>query len=99
MKYNTNECLERMIRVIGEDHVKKYQEASASCDYYGNDPLRKIYVDNPLKMNILNYVLAVNECIAELFTLIPISDKDKEKQFIEDVKYFQQVYKEDIKGE
>lgn len=23
MKYNTNECLERMIRVIGEDHVKK----------------------------------------------------------------------------
>lgn len=41
MKYNTNECLERMIRVIGEDHVKKYQEASASCDVYGKDPLRK----------------------------------------------------------
>lgn len=61
--------------------------------------MRKIYLDNPLKMNILNYILAVNECIAELFTLIPISDKDKEKQFIEDVKYFQQVYKEDIKGE
>lgn len=99
MKYNTNECLERMIRFIGEDHVKKYQEASASYDVYGKDPLRKIYLDNPLKMNILNYILAVNECIAELFTLIPISDKDKEKQFIEDVKYFQQVYKEDIKGE
>lgn len=78
---------------------KKYQEASASYDVYGKDPLRKIYLDNPLKMNILNYILAVNECIAELFTLIPISDKDKEKQFIEDVKYFQQVYKEDIKGE
>lgn len=26
MKYNTNECLERMIRVIGEDHVKNIKK-------------------------------------------------------------------------
>lgn len=99
MRYNTNETLERMLRILGEEKVAKYQNASAIYDVYGSDPLRKIFVDNPLKMDILRYVLAINDCIATLFYQLDFDDVDNflsNEQLIEDIRYFQQVYREDI---
>lgn len=99
MKYMTEETLNRMLRILGENKVSEYQNASATYDVYGKDPMKKIYVDNSLKMDILRYCLAVNDCIATLFSQLDFDEIDNmssNEQLINDVKYFQSVYREDI---
>ena len=45
MKYMTEETLNKMLRILGANKVSEYQNASATYDVYGKDPMKKIYVD------------------------------------------------------
>lgn len=99
MKYMTEETLNRMLRILSENKVLEYQNASATYDVYGKDPMQKIYVNNSLKMDILRYCLAVNDCIATLFYQLDFDEIDNmlsNEQLINDIEYFQSVYREDI---
>ena len=87
----TEETLNRMLRILGENKVLEYQNASATYDVYGKDPMQK--------MDILRYCLAVNDCIATLFYQLDFDEIDNmlsNEQLINDIEYFQNVYREDI---
>lgn len=108
MKYNTRETLSRAMRILGHEKVKRYQYNSSTINFYSKNQER-VYVDNPMKVNLLNYLLIINECIVELFRRINYSKAEitgedgyvflfstANDQFVDDIEYFKKVYEEDI---
>lgn len=108
MKYNIRETISRAMIILGHEKVKKYLCNNLPIDFH-NKNMEQFYVDNPIEINLLNYILIVNECIIELFQRINYSkaeitgedgyvflDSTANDRFVDDIEYFKKVYKEDI---
>lgn len=108
MKYNNEETLSRAIRILGEETVQRYQYNSSSVNLYSKTQER-IYIDNPMKVNLINYILLLTDCIVKLFRTINYKKAEVEgtnefvyvesaaaEQLVDDIEYFKKIYEEDI---
>lgn len=108
MKYNNEETLSRAIRILGEETVQRYQYNSSSVNLYSKTQER-VYIDNPMKVNLINYILLLTDCVVKLFRTINYKKAEVEgtnefvyvesaaaEQLVDDIEYFKKIYEEDI---
>lgn len=95
MKYNTEDCYKRMVKVLGKTQFESYQAAS-----------EKYRTKAPVVMDEFIFSLSVLDCMSKILSSIEFEKYETndyrcsiDKQTVENIEYFQKVYKEDIKGE
>lgn len=100
-KYNNQETLERMNRILGKATMEKYILVDAVNNAFSKKP----FITEGQALSESVYIFTVANCCIRLFNGLKI-EQDKafkseyfakmNKQFAEDVEYFQKICKEDM---